>query len=1366
MMKRIATIVVIVLALTTSIAQQRTITEFESSEEPLVLGSYFFPEAGKTCDHTRYTYWLTWGEGGWYYCNPATGLWVASAGGTIGPTGATGPTGDTGPAGPVAGNDTEVIFNDGDAPGADADFTYDKVDNTLATSNLVGIGYVYGQAVHVGDARVATRMLLANAGTGGDDLGAISLVSGSAISGSDVTFGGAMTFSGEVCDTADYFYKSDASGNMTCEETSGVAIGGESPQILWNASGVMSGVKNSEVNAHRMAANSMTGQVYFRADNNEGVAFSMAHRQSRWDDRCSLDTTIECTVDADCDNWCAHNTSITCTVDADCDGGASTCEDWGTCEYIDAASTASSRMQFGVNSRLADTCRWDSTISCTSDADCTSTGAGDCLIPGFCLDDSTTACLVDSDCVDDCFAFTEYSQWIAMGTTPPSGTLHSYQIVTTTGADVLHKAVGSFLFQTDWDRTLDESDGSNATTILELPDSSGDTNLKYGDFNIEEGSLSVSSTGSATFTLDGAGAATTIVSSPGNNYMNLAGLTIRPGTETNIISAGQDVSFWESNSESRLMSIGYVSTGGDMYDYGVWFGDKAESTNSITTPVEYVTGPVFQDGMDIRSDKGISLYMNHDEAGSSGSFSISESGNIIWFLSFNGSLLRSSPGGTISATSYNIAGSSILSTWVSSLDGGYFAVGENTSIAGIKLYDNGNAVFKGTATIGDNTDTDQYIYFDILSSSESLSWDESEDRFNFSDALNVAGSLHASTGSTFANYMFIDRDGARPTVSLRRATGSTEIGAFEADDTKIYLSDNSGDKFSVETSSPWNTWLKGTLQIGGTVCDTAGYFYRSDATGLVTCEEVTGTGGGTPGGTVNEIQFNNASSFDGVTGFLVSTDGSEAWGATGDIALDGPSGSGDLNIIEHDNAGSRLNFYNYPLGGYEWTAKFYGTGAWDVDGGGNKQLITSLNSQWYIHDTEETERPTGSLIRVRSTGNASIMQFDYDVSASSAQQMLRIIGSTGGPVLEGPVGDTDYNRPFYFRSLSKNSSNFGVVTPAFEFGSWQVTDPTDDLVHFSVNGTTVLCIGMDGQMYHGTTCGSESKAYAFADSTSITWTGTHAFTGNVGFYGVANFTNAEVIGLERSTPSAPADPGEATTYFDTDNSGQPSIIFYGGVEQTYQTNETATTPPDCVIGSSWQDDNDNYTLYRGVPTDLGACQWVEEFDPGPDTWSGSIGATGPTGATGPSGADGSGSNYTQAFTTQTSVSITHNLGTDNLVMDCYDTNDQHIQPDTYTIGASDPWNIAVTFFVAQTGRCVVNGSGGAGDRYVTVFSAQTAVTVTGATHGLAGSPLAISCYDDSDPRERVSPDDVTFDDANGDVVITFFAAETGKCVLQ
>ena len=76
-----------------------------------------------------------------------------------------------------------------------------------------------------------------------------------------------------------------------------------------------------------------------------------------------------------------------------------------------------------------------------------------------------------------------------------------------------------------------------------------------------------------------------------------------------------------------------------------------------------------------------------------------------------------------------------------------------------------------------------------------------------------------------------------------------------------------------------------------------------------------------------------------------------------------------------------------------------------------------------------------------------------------------------------------------------------------------------------------------------------------------------------------------------------------------------------------------------------------------------------------------------------------GGNYSQSFTSQTTVVLAHNLGTNNVLVSCYDTSTPPVQiiPNTTTI--TDTNDVTVTFSISQSGYCVVNGinaSGGGG----------------------------------------------------------------------
>lgn len=65
----------------------------------------------------------------------------------------------------------------------------------------------------------------------------------------------------------------------------------------------------------------------------------------------------------------------------------------------------------------------------------------------------------------------------------------------------------------------------------------------------------------------------------------------------------------------------------------------------------------------------------------------------------------------------------------------------------------------------------------------------------------------------------------------------------------------------------------------------------------------------------------------------------------------------------------------------------------------------------------------------------------------------------------------------------------------------------------------------------------------------------------------------------------------------------------------------------------------------------------------------------------------------------------------------------------------------------------------------TAFTAQTSITITGATHARGTQDLNIACWDNSSPRNLVIPNRVTVNSSTFDVTITFLVAETGRCAV-
>jgi hypothetical protein len=94
----------------------------------------------------------------------ATGpLGYAGATGPRGFNGSTGATGQIGPAGPVAGSNTQVIFNDNNSPGANANFTFNKATSVLTViGNAIISGSITTDSISSNVELIANSLVLGN----------------------------------------------------------------------------------------------------------------------------------------------------------------------------------------------------------------------------------------------------------------------------------------------------------------------------------------------------------------------------------------------------------------------------------------------------------------------------------------------------------------------------------------------------------------------------------------------------------------------------------------------------------------------------------------------------------------------------------------------------------------------------------------------------------------------------------------------------------------------------------------------------------------------------------------------------------------------------------------------------------------------------------------------------------------------------------------------------------------------------------------------------------------------------------------------------------------------------------------------------
>jgi hypothetical protein len=151
-------------------------------------------------------------------------------------------------------------------------------------------------------------------------------------------------------------------------------------------------------------------------------------------------------------------------------------------------------------------------------------------------------------------------------------------------------------------------------------------------------------------------------------------------------------------------------------------------------------------------------------------------------------------------------------------------------------------------------------------------------------------------------------------------------------------------------------------------------------------------------------------------------------------------------------------------------------------------------------------------------------------------------------------------------------------------------------------------------------------------------------------------------------------------------------------------------------------------------------------------------------------------NYSVGFTSATSVTIlgsAHAFGTDRLFVVCYDSSTprQQFTPSSVTVHPTT-FDVVVDFGgIALSGRVFINGVGGSGPsagtpNFEVAFTSATTVTVAAAAHGFATSALQVVAYDNSTPREAISPTRVAVHPSTFEVTVDFAVAATGTLVIN
>ena len=145
------------------------------------------------------------------------------------------------------------------------------------------------------------------------------------------------------------------------------------------------------------------------------------------------------------------------------------------------------------------------------------------------------------------------------------------------------------------------------------------------------------------------------------------------------------------------------------------------------------------------------------------------------------------------------------------------------------------------------------------------------------------------------------------------------------------------------------------------------------------------------------------------------------------------------------------------------------------------------------------------------------------------------------------------------------------------------------------------------------------------------------------------------------------------------------------------------------------------------------------------------------------GAGGSGSGsfgrHVEEFTSQTSVTVTHNLADDEPIVQVYNGSNIKIEPDSVTI--IDVNSLTVTFATATSGKIIIHGGNGVNNgMYETSITAQTTTTIT---HNLQHMYPNVVCYDSSEVL--VEPQSVTAVDEDS-LTIVFNSSFTGTVMVS
>lgn len=134
------------------------------------------------------------------------------------------------------------------------------------------------------------------------------------------------------------------------------------------------------------------------------------------------------------------------------------------------------------------------------------------------------------------------------------------------------------------------------------------------------------------------------------------------------------------------------------------------------------------------------------------------------------------------------------------------------------------------------------------------------------------------------------------------------------------------------------------------------------------------------------------------------------------------------------------------------------------------------------------------------------------------------------------------------------------------------------------------------------------------------------------------------------------------------------------------------------------------------------------------------------------------------FSSQTSLTVSHNFGTKNIIVSVYDENDSYFIPQSIT--AINDNQVSITFNSSESGRVVVAKGGhivtGSIAEIATISDTFTSSTSYTVNHNFETKDVFVTVYDDTD--NQIIPSSVSTP-TTGSVNITFDSPTSGRMVI-